>query len=203
MPDPPAVTGESAERWRAVRRVLTAHRHELGLVAARLYPEVPRAASADLLCREEWVPAEPLGLDDLALHWDSGGPGQQGDSGSPDGRAGTERYAKASLGVRPARPDGARYRTYTEAVAALDRPALFENRPCYRLLGARLTPPAGLRLAETSYFEGIDLGHAVAHELAAASERSGRSAMRTASPERCQAAASSCATAWPRSIPSK
>ena len=174
MPDPPAVIGESAERWRAVRRVLTAHRYELGRVAARLYPEVPRAASADLLCREEWVPAEPLGLDDLALHWDSGGPGQQRDSGNPDGaRAGTERYAKASLGVRPVRPDGARYRTYTEAVAALDRPALFENRPCYRLLGARLVPAAGLRLAETSYFEGIDLGHAVAHELAAAWERSG------------------------------
>jgi hypothetical protein len=174
VPDPPAVTGESAERWRAVRRVLTAHRYELGRVAARLYPEVPRAASADLLCREEWVPAEPLGLDDLALHWDDGGPGQQGYSGNRDGaRAGTERYAEASREVRPERPDGGRYRSYTEAVAALDRPALFENRPCYRLLDARLTTRAGLRLGETSYFEGIDLGHAVAHELAAAWERSG------------------------------
>src|SRR5690349_2696544 len=93
VPDPPAVTGESADRWRAVRRVLTAYRYELGRVAARLYPEVPRPASADLLCREEWVPAEPLGLDDLALHWDDGGPGQQGYSGNRDGaRAGTERY---------------------------------------------------------------------------------------------------------------
>jgi hypothetical protein len=172
VPDPPAVTGESAERWRAVRRVLTAHRHELGRVAARLYPEVPRVASADLLCREEWVPAEPLGLDDLALHWDDGAPGQQGDSGNRDG-AGTRRYAEASRGVRPVRPDGERYRSYTEAVAALDRPALFENRPCYRLLDARLAASARLRLGETSYFEGIDLGHAVAHELAAAWERSG------------------------------
>jgi hypothetical protein len=172
--DPPAVTGESAERWRAVRRVLTAHRYELGRVAARLYPEVPRAASADLLCREEWVPAEPLGLDDLALHWDDGGPAQQRGAGNRDGaRAGTERYAEASLGVRPVRSDGGRYRTYTEAVAALDRPALFEDRSCYRLLDARLTAPAGLRLGETSYFEGIDLGHAVAHELAAAWERAG------------------------------
>src|SRR5262252_7228312 len=59
VPDSPAVTGESADRWRAVRRVLTAHRYELGRVAARLYPEVPRAASADLLCRAEWLPAAP------------------------------------------------------------------------------------------------------------------------------------------------
>jgi hypothetical protein len=75
--------------------------------------------------------------------------------------------------VRPARPDGEPYGSYTEAVAALDRPELFENRPCYRLLDARLTGPAGLRLGETSYLEGIDLGHAVAHELAAAWERAG------------------------------
>ena len=180
MPDAPALTGESAERWRAVRRVLTAHRYELGRVAARLYPEVPRLASADLLCREEWVPALPLELDDLALHWDGGGPGQQGGPGNRDGaEAGAARYAEASRGVRPLRPGGERYGSYTEAVAALDRPALFENRPCYRLLGARLTAPPGLRLGETSYFEGIDLGHAAAHELAAAWERA-RDAVRMA-----------------------
>jgi len=170
VPDAPALTGESAERWRAVRRVLTAHRHELGRVAARLYPEVPRVASADLLCRTEWVPPEPLRLDDIALHWDGGGPGQDGDPGNRDGAG---RYAEASRGVRPERSDGERYRSYTEAVAALDRPELFENRPCYRLLDAGLTGPAGLRVGETSYFEGIDLGHAVAHELAAAWERAG------------------------------
>jgi hypothetical protein len=172
VPDAPALIGESAERWRAVRGVLTTHRYELGRVAARLYPEVPRVASADLLCREEWVPAEPLRLDDLALHWDDAGPDRDGDPGNRDG-AGTRRYAEASGGVRPVRPDGERYGSYTEAVAALDRPELFENRPCYRLLDARLTTPAGLRLGETSYFAGTDLGHAVAHELAAAWERAG------------------------------
>ncbi len=172
MPDAPALIGESAERWRAVRGVLTAHRYELGRVAARLYPEVPRVASVDLLCREEWVPAEPLRLDDLALHWDDARPDRDGDPGNRDG-AGTRRYAEASRGVRPARPDGERYGSYTEAVAALDRPELFENRPCYRLLDARLTAPPGLRLGETSYFTGTDLGHAVAHELAAAWERAG------------------------------
>ena len=174
MPDALDLTGESAERWRAVRQVLTVHRHELGRVAARLYPEVPRVASADLLCREEWVPAAPLRLDDLALHWDEGGPDQDADPGNRGGAGpGARRYAGASRRVRPARPDGEPYGSYAEAVAALDRPELFENRPCYRLLDARLTGPAGLRVGETSYFAGIDLGHAVAHELAAAWERAG------------------------------
>jgi hypothetical protein len=172
VPDAPVLIGESAERWRAVRGVLTTHRYELGRVAARLYPEVPRVASADLLCREQWVPAEPLRLDDLALHWDDAGPDRDGDPGNRDA-AGTQRYAEASRGVRPVRPDGERYGSYTEAVAALDRPELFENRPCYRLLDARLTTPAELRLGETSYFAGTDLGHAVAHELAAAWQRAG------------------------------
>src|SRR5215472_4936977 len=165
MADRAAVAGKSAESWRAVRAVLTANRHELGRVAARLYPEVPRAGGADLLCREEWVPAEPVNLDELALSWDD-------DPANRDG-VGPERYAEASRGVRPQRAAGERYASYTDAVAALDRPALFENRPCYRLLDARLTAPAGLRVGGTSYFEGIDLGHAVAHELAAAWERSG------------------------------
>jgi len=180
VPDALAWTGESAERWRAVRTVLTVHRYELGRVAARLYPEVPRVASADLLCREGWVPAAPLRLDDLALHWDEGGPDQDADSGNRGGAGpGARRYAGASRRVRPARPDGEPYGSYAEAVAALDRPELFENRPCYRLLDARLTGPAGLRVGETSYFAGIDLGHAVAHELAAAWERAG-DAVRTA-----------------------
>jgi hypothetical protein len=60
-------------------------------------------------------------------------------------------------------------------VAALDPPELLENRACYRLLGARLTGTPGLRVGGTSYFAGTDLGHAVAHELAAAWQRSGNS----------------------------
>ena len=93
----------------------------------------------------------------------------------------------ASAQVRPLRPDGRRYASYTDAVAALDRPALFENRPCYRLLDARLAAPAGLRIGETSYFEGIDLGHAVAHELAAAWQRSGDAVRMTDLPLRALA----------------
>src|SRR5215467_4556094 len=162
------VAAESARRWREVRAVLTANRHELGMVAAALYPGLPRAGSADLLCREDWLPPAPLALDDLPVTWDGGPPDDGGGPVPP-----TSRYDGASAQVRPLRPDGSRYPSYTDAVGALDRPALFENRPCYRLLGARLTAPAGLRLGQTSYFEGIDLGHAAAHELAAAWQRAG------------------------------
>ena len=98
VPDALDLTGEAAERWRAVRQVLTVHRHELGRVAARLYPEVPRVASADLLCREEWVPAAPLRLDDLALHWDAGGPDQDAGPGHRGGAGpGAGRYAEGRV----------------------------------------------------------------------------------------------------------
>jgi len=176
------VAAESARRWRDVRTLLTANRYELGRVAARLYPGLPRAGSADLLCREEWLPPAPLALDDLPVTWDAGPLGDGGGTVPP-----TSRYDGASAQVRPLRPDGGRYASYTDAVGALDRPALFENRPCYRLLDARLAAPAGLRIGETSYFEGIDLGHAVAHELAAAWRRSGDAVRMTDLPLRALA----------------
>ena len=70
MADGHRMAAESAQRWRDVRAVLTANRHELGRVAAGLYPDLPRAGSADLLCREEWLPGTPLALDDLPVIWD-------------------------------------------------------------------------------------------------------------------------------------
>src|SRR5437763_15793222 len=121
MPGVLRMAAESAGRWRAARAVLTANRHELGEVAARLYPDVARIGSTGLLCREQWLPRAPLDLDDVALIWDDGP------------HNGPPRHGAASERLRPVRPDGSRYASYNDAVAALDRPALFENRPCYRL----------------------------------------------------------------------
>jgi hypothetical protein len=66
----------------------------------------------------------------------------------------------------PERPDGTRYRSYSEALRDLAAPAVFENRPTYRLTEADLTKP---RLAFTRgrYFDGVDTGEAAAHEYAA------------------------------------
>jgi hypothetical protein len=164
---------ESAQRWRAVRRALTANRHELTRVAAGLYPQIPRAGPADLLCREEWLPGAPLDLDELPLTWDgtaaAGGP--PGGAAAAAGEWADGRLAAAWERVRPLRPDGQRYPSYADAVAALDPPELLENRPCYRLLEARLTGAPGLRFGGIGYFAGMELGHGVAHELAAAWER--------------------------------
>jgi hypothetical protein len=172
--DAAAVAADSAERWRAVRRVLTANRQELGRVAAGLYPGVPRAGPADLLCRAQWLPGVPLGLDDLVLTWD----------GEPHP---TAPYDTAAEHVRPVRADGGRYASYADAVAAVDPPELLENRPCYRLLDASLTGRPGMRFGEISYFAGMDLGHAVAHELAAAWEHRGSAVRMTDLPLRALA----------------
>jgi hypothetical protein len=66
----------------------------------------------------------------------------------------------------PERPDGTRYRSYSDALRDLAAPAVFENRPTYRLTEADLTKP---RLAFTRgrYFDGVDTGEAAAHEYAA------------------------------------
>ena len=63
-------------------------------------------------------------------------------------------------------PDGLPpgYGTYAEAMAALAPPRVFEDRPSHRLLTAR--PPV-LRLGPARYFDGVNVGESVAHELAA------------------------------------
>ena len=66
----------------------------------------------------------------------------------------------------PERPDGTRYRCYSDALRDLAAPAVFENRPTYRLTEAAL---GQRRLAFTRgrYFDGVDTGEAAAHEYAA------------------------------------
>jgi hypothetical protein len=150
------VQADSPERWRQVRAVLTANRPELSRIAAGLYPALLRVGSTDLLTRAEWLPDAPLGLGDLPLAWVEQPPSPALDLTGP-----------VSAHVRPVDEAG-RCASYADAVAALDRPGLFENRPCYRLLGAALAGPRALRLTRTSYFAGMELGHSVAHELAAA-----------------------------------
>jgi hypothetical protein len=149
---------DSPARWRAVRRGLNERRHPLTLAASRLYPDAARAGTTALLCREEWIPQQPLDLDEVKLNW-AGHPPAPAVSGAEP----------ASAHVRPLRADGTRYPVYTDALAALDPPALFDNRPCYRLLAARLAPGIShMDLARGRYFDGVDIGEALAHELSAA-----------------------------------
>jgi hypothetical protein len=148
---------DSAERWRQVRGVLTRRRGELSRAAGRLYPDLPRVGSTGLLCRAEWLADQPLAVDDPRLGWVDQPPAPVLEGTGP-----------LSAHVRPRTPGGDRHRSYSDAIAALDAPALFDNRACYRLLEARLAGPPELIFCRGWYFDGVNLGHAVAHELAAA-----------------------------------
>jgi hypothetical protein len=81
------------------------------------------------------------------------------------GVTGLEPVAQRSL---PIRSDGSHYESYADAIAELARPAVFENRPTYRLIAADLagTQPV-LRFGRGTYFDSINTGEAAAHEYAA------------------------------------
>ncbi|MBO2466083.1 hypothetical protein [Actinomadura violacea] len=132
------------ERWRAERALLHTGRDRLGRLASGLYPAHPRVAGTRLMCGPEWIPDAPVPLEDVRLEWDP----------APVPPA----VAAPSDGL----PDG--YGTYAEAMAALAPPRIFDDRPSYRLLAA--APPV-LRFGPGRYFEGVNVGEAAAHELAA------------------------------------
>ena len=143
------LTASQAE-WLRVRSYLQLHRHALAVDAAGAYPAERRMAGTPLLAVPEWRPAEPVPLHDIELDF----------SATVDSVP-----APASVSL-PERPDGTRYRSYSDALRDLAAPAVFENRPTYRLTEADLTQP---RLAFTRgrYFDGVDTGEAAAHEYAA------------------------------------
>jgi hypothetical protein len=152
-----AVT-RSQQGWLRVRDFLNSHRRELAGAAKDLYPQGWQVAGTPLLTRPEWLPGTPVPLEQVALSWSPGRPGRQIN--------GTEQ---AFAGVLPLSGDGARFGSYAAALGALRRPALFEDRACYRLLEAQSTPAAAkLGFGEGRYFEVINTIEAVAHEYAAA-----------------------------------
>ena len=159
-------------QWRRVRRLLNEHRMALAASAAGLYPDLPRVAGTDLLCWPGWLPAAPLDLADVPLRWDSDPP--------PPAVAAA---GAAAAHVLPWTETGQAYPTYSAAIEALDRPALFENRVCYRLLDADLASVGrpGLRFGPSRYFDAVNLGAAVGHELTAAWASSGTGSAGTGS----------------------
>jgi hypothetical protein len=180
--------------WRRVRAYLQKHRHELSASAAARYPAADRAEGTPLLTTPSWLPAAPLPLDAIQLSQltpvtagpgrgtpdraapAGAGPGGAGPGGAGPGRAGPDAAAwdAAVAAVLPGRADGSPYRRYSAAVADLAAPAIFEDRRTYRLAGAELasTGPAGpggsLAFGPGTFFQGYDVGAAVAYEHTAA-----------------------------------
>jgi hypothetical protein len=139
-------------RWLRVRQYLNEHRRELTRAAQELYPAQLRVAGTPLLARAQWLPAVPIPLGQVVLDL------------QPDTPPASLAEADVSR-LLPVREDGTRYATYAGAMAALARPALFEDRASYRLLDA-----SGNKLAfgMGRYFDLINTCEAVAHEFAAA-----------------------------------
>jgi hypothetical protein len=140
-----------------VRNHLRDHRYELAVRAAREYPQSAAVEETPLLSTSLWLPHKPVPLHHIKLQY------TQADEFG--GITGTEPIIQRLL---PARADGIRYRTYSDAVAALAAPTIFENRSTYRLLHASLQSNPYMVFTRGQYFDGINVGDAVAHEFTAA-----------------------------------
>ncbi|QUQ64953.1 hypothetical protein [Kutzneria sp. CA-103260] len=128
------------DQWLAVRRRLNQSRGPLTRSAALWYPTEWSVAGTPFLAL--WLPDRPVPVDDLRLVW----------SLSP-------RVPAPALDFLP---EG--HSSYSAAIGGVDRPALFEDRPCYRLLAVadgRLTFGPG------RYFDKLDSAEALAHEYCA------------------------------------
>jgi hypothetical protein len=162
----PAILGPvtpSEQQWLRVHVYLNRERHPLAVRAVAQYPPGLRLAGTPLIAPAAWRLPAPVPLDALRLEFRPDAPGPD----LPDLAA----LAPAALPEHA----GGRYRRYSEVVAALAAPAVFENRPAYRLLEAGLdgredtAGEAAPRLAfgRCRFFDGIDAGGAAAHEYAA------------------------------------
>ena len=70
---------------------------------------------------------------------------------------------------RPPGPSGVPYPRYSQAVRALAKPTLFENRGSYRLLGLGWDGSKGhMEYGYTTYFDMLDVCEVMAHEFTAA-----------------------------------
>ncbi|MER7450353.1 hypothetical protein ABTW96_08695 [Nocardia beijingensis] len=154
MGSSPRTLTTSERAWLAVRAYLRSHRPTLDAAAAASYPDANRVAGTPLLTRLEWIPPSPLPLDDVTLEW------------SADDSAAA---APPSSSVLPVRTSDQPYETYAEAVGEIAAPAVFENRPTYRLLHAELASDTPvLRFGTGRYFDSVNVGEAAAHEFTAA-----------------------------------
>lgn len=171
----------AASQWLEERQWFREHRHELAPIASALYGDGTRVAGTQLLSRQTWLPRSPVDLDEVRLVWGS------------DARTRVDGSAPETSGVRPLDQSGTVYSTYTKAMADLARPAVFENRWVYRVTGVELTGPTpSLTFVRGHYFDAVDVGEAVGHELAARQRRSsepvnmGELPLRTAIGDPCE-----------------
>ncbi len=166
----PAELTPAQLQWLRVNARLHASRPRLSVRAAAQYPAQASVAGTPLLAAGSWRPAAPVPLTDVRLEF------------RPQPPPAVLDVARVAPYLLPERGDGTRYRRYCDVVADLAPPAIFHNRPIYRLTEADLAGTAagaGPRLTFTRgrYFDAVDIGGAVAHEYAAGREQRLRAAI--------------------------
>jgi len=152
----------SEERWLRLTSALNHDRYGMAVRAAAGYPPELRLAGTPLLAPPAWRLPAPVPLDGVRLEFYP--------DAAPPALPGVADLAPYAL---PERADGTRYRRYSDVTAALAAPAVYENRPTYRLVEADLagvSDPAVPRLAfgRGRFFDGIDATGPASLEYAAA-----------------------------------
>src|SRR5262249_33248141 len=125
----------SEELWLRLTSALSRDRYDLALRAAAGYQPGLRLAGTPLLAPPSWRLPAPVPLDSVRLEFRL--------AAAPPDLPDLAALAPYAL---PERADGTRYRRYSDVVAALAAPTVFENRPTYRLVEADLSGAAGPRL---------------------------------------------------------
>jgi hypothetical protein len=152
----------SEELWLRVTGSLNRDRYDLAVRAAVGFPPELRLAGTPLLAPSAWRVPAPVPLESVRLDF-------RPDAPPPD----VPDVAALAPYALPERADGTRYQRYSDVVAALAAPTVFENRPTYRLVEADLASAstgAGPRLAFSRgrFFGGIDDSGPAGLEYAAA-----------------------------------
>jgi hypothetical protein len=156
-PNQPAEAGDDIRIWLDVRRHLVSHRPDLTRQAAGYYDSVPRVDGTTLLTTPSWMAQAGSPLPEVRLRFES--------THEPAAILGSEKMSQA---VRPLRADGSRYPAYSAAMRDLAAPAVFLDRPTYRLLDIVDRDHLSMTFGRGTYFDGIDVGEAAAHEFTAA-----------------------------------
>jgi hypothetical protein len=149
----------SQRAWRDIRNRLIRNRADLASLAVELYEPSWRLPRAPMLSQESWLPDKPVALEDIDLEWESNPPKPIVVGQEPEARS-----------LLPLRTRLQAFPSYSSAIRYLSPPALFENRPCYRLLSVSFSGNAQttLRFGQSCYFDKIDMSEALSHELSSA-----------------------------------
>jgi hypothetical protein len=155
---------ESQDDFKGQRAALNNSRRPLALRAADALrggdPTLRTIGSAGFLSRDGLIFEHPVQLSELKVEWRDGADGN------------SAAVTEAGRAVLPLKSLRKRFPTYSDAMAEVCRPGLFENRLCYRLVKLDDTrPPLELTFGRASYFEMIDNAEALAHEFYLADAR--------------------------------